>query len=238
MKVAVVGIEKSALEREVSRRGFSLDKLKPDIVISYGGDGSALIAEQLYPGIPRLAIKHSRTCEKCSVGGLHNFSSILLALSEKKYKISKATKLEGVVNGDRRKMLVGLNEINVAHAVPIRAVRFDVHVDGNKIAEDLIGDGLITATTYGSTAYFKSITGRSFSSGIGLAFNNVNKNIKFKLVPEGSEVKVKVNRGPALMCADNNTTMIPLKDGDVVTIRKSKDVAHLIEIDGEGKISI
>jgi NAD+ kinase len=232
-KAAVVGFDKSIVESALKRHGFDLDKFKPDAVISFGGDGSALMAEQLYPGVPRLMIKHSKICEKCIVGSDHAFPKIFGKLKKKQYKIVKEMKLEGTVNDDKRKRLVGLNEINVAHAVPTRAMRFDVSINRKAVATDLIGDGVVVATPYGSTAYFRIITGRRFSKGIGIAFNNVNKKIKYRLAREGAEIKIKMNRGPALMCADNNTTMIPLKDGDVVTVKKSKDVAKIIKLTGE-----
>lgn len=237
-KVTVIGYDKNIVERALREHGFALDKFKPDVVISFGGDGSALMAEQLYPGIPRLTIKHSKICEKCIVSEGHDFSRIFDKLKKGQYNVTEEMKVEGVVNEDKGKRLVGLNEINVAHAVPTRAIRFDVSVDGKLLAAGLIGDGVIIATPYGSTAYFRTVTGRKFSKGIGIAFNNVTfknieKKIKYRLVPEGAEIRIKLNRGPALMCADNNTTMIPLKDDDVVTVKKSKEKAKIIQLTGE-----
>lgn len=233
MKVAVVGVDKNIVERELRSNGFVIDKLKPDMVLSFGGDGSALFAEQMYPGVPRLTIKHSKICEKCTIGGAHDFSKIFDKLKRKEYKVVDALKVEGIVGNDNTKRLVGLNEINIAHAFPIKAIRFDVDLDSESVASNLIGDGVLVSTPYGSTAYFKSITGRSFSEGIGIAFNNVNQRIKYRLAKDSSKVKIVLKRGPALMCADNNTTMVPLKKGDVVTVKKSKETAKLIELKGE-----
>jgi len=233
MRVAVVGVEKSIVEKEIVRHGFVLDKLKPEIVVSFGGDGSALVAEQLYPGVPRLTIKHSSNCEKCVVGEAHNVESVIEKLKNNDYKIAEEFKVEGIVNGDSAKRLIGLNEINVAHAVPTKAIRSDVFINGKLAAGDLIGDGVLVATPYGSTAYFRTITGRKFSAGIGIALNNTNKKTKYHFADENAEIKIKLNRGPAVMCADNTTTMIPLKDGDVVIVRKAKEKARLIELVGE-----
>lgn len=233
IKVAVVGSDRKVLERELLRSGFKLDRIKPDITISFGGDGSALVAEQLYPGVPRLMIKHSKICKKCKLGGEHDFSDILDKIKHGRYKIVKEMKVAGSVNRNKYKRLVGLNEINIAHTFPTRAIRFDVSVNGRSTAENLIGDGIIVATPYGSTAYFHTITGRRFSKGLGIAFNNVIKKTKPRIVKEDSIIKVKLNRGPALMCADNDTTMIKLKDGDTVSVRKTKEVARIIELAGE-----
>jgi len=233
MRVAVVGTDKKVMEKELKSYGFAIDKLNPDVVVSFGGDGSALSAEQLYPGVPRLTIKHSKICKKCTVGRGHDFSGIFDKLKKRRYKVAKVMKIEGIVNNNKRKRLVGLNEINVAHAFPTRAMRFDVSADRKSIVADMIGDGVLVATPYGSTAYFRIITGRRFSKGMGIAFNNVSKKMKYRFARENAEIKIRVNRGPALMCADNNSTMIPLRDGDVVTVKKSKEKAKIIELTGE-----
>lgn len=238
-RVAVVGFDKRMMEGELKKHGFVIDKLNPELVVSFGGDGAALAGEQLYPGVPRLTVMHSRVCKKCSVGKDHDFGSVLDKLKKRRYKTVNEHKVEGVVNNDKRTRLVALNEINVAHALPTKAIRFDVAVDGRPVANDMIGDGVIVATPYGSTAYFNIITGRKFSNRLGIAFNNVNKRPKYRLTKLGSTIKIKVNRGPAFMCADNNTTMVPLRDGDKVTVKLSKDKAKLIELRGEKrKVSI
>jgi len=236
-RVAVVGFEKAMVERELTKRGFVLDKFKPDVVVSIGGDGSALTAEHLYPGVPRLTIKHSKRCAKCAVGDGHNLGEVIGKLAEKQYKISEEMKVEGSVvstgSRSRAERLVGLNEINVSHSLPTCAIRFDVFIDGRPVSTDVIGDGAVVATPYGSTAYFRVITGRKFSKGIGIALNNSNKDVKYHFAGEDSEVRIRVNRGPAVMCADNNTTMVQLDEGDTVVVRKAKDKARLIELVGE-----
>lgn len=236
-KVAVVGAEHAMVERELARRGFSIDKFKPDIAVSIGGDGSALVAEHLYPGVPRLTIKHSKLCNKCEVGDGHDLAEVIGKLADKEYKVVEEMKVEGSVvsagSRSRDERLVGLNEINVSHSLPTCAIRFDVFIDGKPVSTDVIGDGAVIATPYGSTAYFRTITGRKFSKGIGIALNNSNKDVKYHFAGENSEVRIKLNRGPAVMCADNNTTMVQLSEGDTVVVRRAKDKARLIELVGE-----
>lgn len=232
-RVAVLGFDKELMEGELKKHGFVIEKLNPEAVVAFGGDGAALASEILYPGVPRLSIMHSRVCKKCTVGKGHDFSKVLEKLKNRRYKIVKEHKVEGIVNGDKRKTLVGLNEINVAHALPTKAIRFDVDVDGRSAGKGLIGDGVLVATPYGSTAYFYTITGRKFSDRLGIAFNNVNKKPKYKLVKLDSTIKVNINRGPGFMVADNNTTMIPLNDGDTVTIKLAKQKASIIHLRGE-----
>jgi NAD+ kinase len=239
LRIAVVGQETKILESELRKAGFVLDNERPNMAISFGGDGAALVAEQLYPGVPRLMIKHDKMCGKCKtsagggVGAKHNFSGIFDKLKKGKYAVVEEAKVEGAVEGEKFKRLVGLNEINVAHEFPIRAMRFDVYADGKPLAEGLIGDGVLVATPYGSTAYFHTITGRKFSRGLGIAFNNVSPRMKPRIVKGDSTVRIKINRGPALLCADNSMDMVRLKDGDAVVVKAAREKARIVELAGE-----
>jgi len=243
-RVAIVGFDTNLIAKDLKNLGFVIDRMRPDITVSFGGDGSALVAEQLYPGIPRLTIRHSDKCDKCNVGEGENLMGIFAKLKDGDYEVIEEMKLEGVVNGYMKHKVVGMNEINVTHAVPITALRYEVNINGRSI-KDLIGDGVVIATPYGSTGYYYSITGRTFNRGIGMAFNN-SKDMKTDEIMTynhtynmDSAISVIINRGPGLMCADNNSNMIPLNQGDVVTVRKSKDVARLIKIKGQkNKITV
>ena len=141
------------------------------------------------------------------------------------YKIHSEIKLETTI---KSKKLVGLNEIQIHPKLPIYAVRFSFYINGKKY-DELIGDGLIIATPFGSTAYYKATGGKSFKNGIGVSFNNLhNRNEKSFVVPEDSVVKLTVSRGPAWLLADNNEEFVELNAGDSVAIRKSGRVANFI----------
>jgi NAD+ kinase len=130
----------------------------------------------------------------------------------------------------KRKKLVALNEIQVHNKLPTKAIRFSLKVDG-KFFDNLIGDGVIVATPFGSTAYYSSVGGRKFRRGIGIAFNNLySRKIKSFVVPENSKVIVKIKRGPALLLADNYERFIELKDGDKVIIKKSSQNASFMNV--------
>ena len=231
MKVAVVSKERTKIENKLKEFGFTLDKRNPDLVIAFGGDGTALYAERIYPGIPRILIKRRK--DKIDEKKL---SRVFLALKEKKFKIKEEIKVEGILN--RRKKLIGLNEIGVHHKTPIKTIRLKVKVNEKTIAEELIGDGIIVATPYGSTAYFYSICKRKFSKGLGIAFNNAKTRRKCFIVKEGSRIKVEVLREEGWVTADNDERMIPIKKGDKIIIRKAKEKARIIEIEGKRRIFV
>ena len=236
MKVAVVGLKRKLIEKELTKYDLKSDKKNPNIVISFGGDGTALYAERIYPGIPRIMIKHSKTCVKCKY---HDFSKVLTKLKKRRYKIVEEIKVEGIVNKNQKKKLVALNEIGIHHGIPTKSIRLMVKVNGKIIEKLVVGNGLLVATPYGSTGYFYSICRKKFSKGLGIAFNNPG-NIRKKslIVKDDSKIEVKVLRGDGIMTADNNEKMILLKEGDLITIRKSKGKAKIIELEKKRRIKV
>jgi NAD+ kinase len=235
MRVVVVGHARKIVEKELSKFGLKLNKKNPDIVISFGGDGTALYAERIFPGVPRILIKHSKTCSKCKE---HDFSKVLSVLKEGKFTIKKEIKIEGTVNNNLKKRLVGLNEIGIHHKIPTKTIRLRIRVNRKIIEDEMIGDGLVVATPYGSTAYFYSITRKKFSRGLGIAFNNPHRKKRNIVVKDDSTIEVEILRGKGLMTVDNDEIMIPVKGSDIITIKKAKESAKIIEIEGKRRIKV
>lgn len=225
-RIAIVGRGGGIIERNLQKYGFILARKNPDIVISYGGDGTALYSEQLYPGFPKVMMRNGKQGQIP-----RHLPEVFEALRHGDFDIEPETKVEGLMKGKRRS-LVGLNEVNVCHCDPTRAIRFNLHVDDGFLAENVIGDGVIVATPYGSTAYFASITRRSFDEGLGIAFNNAREDRDALIVDENSVITVNLLRGPGWLCADNNLTKYRLYDGDVVVIRKAKINARIVTVNG------
>jgi NAD+ kinase len=226
-KVLVVSRQDtSKIESVLVAEGFKVVEGNPDFVLCYGGDGTVLFSERKFPEVPKLIIKTSRLCRKCDHAP-DDLKNILSKIKEGDYCLHKKMKLETEAKGIK---LVGLNEIQIHPKLPIHAVRFSLSVDGKEY-NDLIGDGVIVATAFGSTGYYKATGGKAFTEGIGVSFNNLhNRNIKSFVVPEDSLVKLTVSRGQAWLLADNNDSLIELRTNDTVTIRKSESVANFIYV--------
>src|SRR3989338_11341377 len=118
MKVAIESDFREVLERQLKLNGLALESQNPEVVISLGGDGTFLLAEDKYPGIPKLFIKHFSNCKDCKS---HNFSGIFRKLKNKEYTLLEFKKLNAKVNGTMH--FTGINDINLHYKVP-RAVRF------------------------------------------------------------------------------------------------------------------
>lgn len=216
--------ENSEIKDVLDKQGFSIVDKNPDFIICYGGDGTVLYSERKYPEIPKLIVKTSRTCRGYDYK-IENLKKLLLKIKAGNYKIHSEMKLETKAKG---KLFVGLNEIQIHLKLPIYAVRFDLIVNGKKY-DKMIGDGVVVATPFGSTGYYKATGGSAFKKGIGVSFNNLHNNsTRDFVVSEDSIIKLIITRGPAWLLADNNKDFVDLDVGDKVVIKKSQSVANFI----------
>ena len=198
---AVVGKNKkkvAALVKNMQKLGFKLDRKRPDFIVSYGGDGTFLHSERLYPGITKLLSRENSICQKCNNMLL---GAVLERIGKGKFRIWKFNKLEATVG---RKRHLATNDIIIRNSFPGHAVRFTVSVNNRKIGDVLIGDGVVISSVFGATGYFHSITGGGFKKGIGIAFNNLVEKVRHKVVDNKSSITVKIVRGNAQLVSDNN----------------------------------
>lgn len=225
IRVAIFGYNKHEIEKDVIDFGFELVEENPEVVISYGGDGTLILSEFHYPSVPKLLLKSSKICKLCQA--IPN-EEILKKFKEGKYDVKKLIKLDVEAHG---KKLKAVNDVIVHNSDPRHAMRYHVNINGiNNPSHEVIGDGVIVATQFGSTGYYKSITGSTFDVGIGIAFNNSTEQVNHMVIDEESEIKIKVTRGPVVVYADNQEEFIKLEEGDEVIIRKSEEFSELVRI--------
>lgn len=228
MKVAIcskVKVEK--VGKLLLKNGFELVKKNPDFVLCYGGDGTLLYAERTYPTIPKLIIRHDSKIQRRYDYKENQLKKILEEIKKENYLLVEEMKLTAFYKNNR---LTALNEIQVHTKLPIRAIRFSVEADGKRF-ENLVGDGVIVATPFGSTGYYLATGGMPFKEGIGISFNNLHsEKISSFTVSEDSKVKIKMIRDSALLLADNNPKYFRLKNGDEVIVQKSIEKARFIQV--------
>lgn len=227
MRIAVFGKNRrlaAEYKRSIKASGLNYDGKKPELVISLGGDGTFLMAERVYPGVPKLLIRDGNVCVKCEWDSL---TPLLKHLKQKRFRLKEYRKLELRFRG-KKKMAV--NDIVIRNKNPMHAVRFIVYVNGQRVDGTMIGDGLVIATAFGSSAYYYSITKKTFSRGLGIAFNNLSKSVKDLRLPENAKIRVKIIRGPATLSWDNDPMVPVLKDGEEIEVKLSGNVARITKI--------
>lgn len=224
MKVALFSKNKigEELKKELQNHGFQYNESKPEIVICIGGDGTFLRAERKWPGVPKAIVRKSSICKKCNTDSLEE---LIKQIKEKKMAIIKNIKLETKI---RRKRITCTNEFSIRNRYATTALRFYVWINGKK-TEEIIGDGVVICTPFGSTGYYKSVGGESFEKGIGIGFNNPTEKMKSIVVPENSIIEVKINRGDAVFNSDNDPQVVILDKNEIIKIKKSQDTANIIQ---------
>lgn len=219
--------------------GHDIDNNKPDFVITYGGDGTVLYSERKYPGIPKITILPATKSATGSIGSKCMYSEedledILIKIDNGEYKIKDEIKLETTYQG--RKYL-SLNEVQLHNSSPIKAVRFSVYIEDEILFENVIGDGVVIATPFGSSAYYSSVGGEKFDNGIGIALNNPY-NVKEKpvVIDEGFDynINIKILRDDGLLLFDNDSNMIKVKAADRLKPTATKAVNQLKLITTKG----
>jgi NAD kinase len=206
---------------------FEVVEENPKVVISYGGDGTFLKSEHMYPGVPKLYLKYSRV-GKLAIKKTN--ATILKRLLKREYIIKEKNKLEITF---QNRTLVAMAEALIHNKNPRTAIRCKVYVNRKLIhPEDVIGDGVLVVTQIGSTGYYRSITRSYFESDehIGIAFNNSTEHIDHRVIDKKHGVTIKVTRGIAQVFADNQEECFELDSGDVLTVRLAKQSMKIIHI--------
>ncbi len=219
---------RSKTGKTLKRFGYRVVKQRPDLVVSIGGDGTYLHAERVFPGVPKLVVRDSRICLACNDESLR----VLLKACEAGYRVEAQAKITGRVEKDhsKSKPFLAANDVVVRNRDQTQAIRFTVKVDGKDVDGEMIGDGVVFATPFGSHAYYQAITGKSFRKGIGIAFNNVAGQRKGRVAKPGAKVAFTLKRGHALASYDNARHAIPLHPGDRVVVQQAKEKARIVRL--------
>jgi NAD+ kinase len=251
MKFAVVSLKNiQRIVDTLEMFGHDIDNNKPDFVITYGGDGTILHSERKYPGIPKITIRAGSVGFKCRYS-IEELEDVLIKIDSGEYKLKEEIKLETNFQG---RTYLSLNEVQLHNSSPIKAVRFSVYIqkqlelsENEILYDNVIGDGIIIATPFGSSAYYSSVGGEKFDKGIGIALNNpysvnnskiLSKN-KPVVIDEGFDYSInikilqkdsKMPSDDGLLLFDNDNNMINAKGGDNIIVKKSKYTAKFVTI--------
>lgn len=232
MKVLLFGAEADRLAPQVARfESLSVVTENPEVVICYGGDGTLLAAERRYPGIPKAPIRNSRkglrciphppekVIERLSSGTLHRNTYLKLACEVRFHDGRPSMKTSPA-----------MNEVNVHVGRVNTSARFRLWFDDEPYENglEIIGDGFIVSTPFGSTAYFKQITRGVFHTGIGVALIHPNDHVNHVVLPETARIRALITRGPAILAEDNAEQFVNLSEGDEVFVQEHSPPATIL----------
>ena len=211
---------------------LELTQNAPDVVVCYGGDGTLLAAELEWPGVPKAPILNSRRGHRCIPRAP---KEVLDALAHNRLVRNAYMKLECAVYATQKRKspdfeLTCLNEINVHMGRINSAVRFKIWIDGEPFENgvEIVSDGFVACTAFGSTAYFKAITKGVFTQGMGIAFKATTYPVNHLVLPQEAEVVFQITRGPATLAFDNSTEYVALERNDRLLVRRHEQNAVIL----------
>lgn len=196
-----------------------------DFIVVYGGDGSLLGADRTFPSLPKTPIRRNTDYEKCPE---HEDLTVFRRIARGEERV---TLLPRVCAEHKGRIISGINDIVFHNSRATSGVRYRIWIDGGIYAEEVIGDGLVAATPFGSSAYYRSITNSVFRVGLGIAFNNSTEAVNHLVLSEDSVVEVEVLRGPAILVADNMIDPLEVRRGERFTVRYSPRKATIWELE-------
>ncbi len=220
MKALLYGKNSKNIEGLVKNLGFQLVTSNPEVVISYGGDGTLLSTERRFPHVPKLPLRNSITYKKCRQ---HEDEVVLKNFLANKFKLKEYQKLVTTI---LYKNFYALNDFVIRNSNTTHSIRFKTSHTTDKL---LIGDGVVVSTPFGSTAYFKSITNKSFDKGFGLAFNNTTEKISPKILKDDESIDFTLVRGKSTLSFDNSPDIFVLDEGSEMIFKLSSQVAKIYE---------
>ena len=203
-----------------------------DIIIALGGDGTILRAAKIAgdKGIPLMGVNLGRL-GFLTQSSPKNLNRTLNMLASNKYSIEKRMTLVCNIESSNTKWRA-LNDILISRESISRVISLKVVIDDTYLTS-YNADGVIIATPTGSTAH-------SLSAG-GPILSPDNKNILLTpicphtltnrplILSEDSCVKISLHssQGEGLITIDGQT-VFPLKEGQELTIKRSKYPVNLI----------
>ena len=100
MKVAICSkYDKKRITIPLKNKGFVVVRKNPDIVISYGGDGTILYSENKYPNIPKLIIKINSKKFREYDYGLKDLENKLEKIKKGEYSLVEEMKIKAKYKG-------------------------------------------------------------------------------------------------------------------------------------------
>ena len=212
-----------------------MEKQRVDFIVSVGGDGTILrTIHRMNDPVPILGI---------NMGTLGFLVDVEPKEAEKtldqlilQFDVDLRSRLKVLLNG--KSLPPATNEVALITASPAKMIEFEIIVDGS-LMEDFRADGVIIATSTGSTAYAMSAGGPIVDPRVDAIVMVPMAPFKLSsrpwVIPGDStiEVKLKLPMKDALVVIDGqSTTTISMSDSLVVS--KADTPAKFVKVGKDG----
>jgi NAD+ kinase len=212
-----------------------MEKAEVDFIVSVGGDGTILrTIHKMAAPLPILGINMGTLGFLVDVepeDAIKTLEQLLMG-----FEVDARSRLKVLLNG--RCLPPATNEVALPTASPAKMIEFEIIVDGS-IMEDFLADGVIIATSTGSTAYAMSAGGPIVDPRVDAIV--LVPVAPFKLssrpwvIPGGSSIEVglKLPDKEALVVIDGQSTTT-ISPKDTVEISKAETPARFVKVGRDG----
>ncbi len=223
---------------QIGREGTPVEEMerqRVDFIVSVGGDGTILrTIHKMNDPVPILGINMGTLGFLVDVEPKDAAGTLERLLYG--FEVDERSRLEVLLN--EKCLPPATNEVALMTASPAKMIEFEIIVDG-ALMEDFRADGVIIATSTGSTAYAMSAGGPIVDPRVDAIV--LVPMAPFKLssrpwvIPGNSriEVKLKLPGKEALVVVDGQSTTT-ISQNDSVVIRKAKTPARFVKVGRDG----
>jgi NAD+ kinase len=203
-----------------------------DGIIVLGGDGLMMRAAKAYADVPLLGINFGKVGFLAHVER-DDWQTALASLLNGEFAVEESSTLDATLETSHGPEPQGWAINDVVIRSGVRMIDVEVYVDGYFV-NTYPGDGMIVATSRGSTAYCMAAGGPILTSGVrGFAIVPISCHSPIRtpmVVEESAEIDLLFNsRHDASLILDGRVTS-ELAPGDGVAVRLGKHKCRLISV--------
>ena len=212
-----------------------MERQRVDFIVSVGGDGTILrTIHKMNDPVPILGINMGTLGFLVDVEPKEAEKTLNQLIPE--FEVDERSRLKVLLNG--KSLSPATNEVALITASPAKMIEFEIIVDGS-LMEDFRADGVIIATSTGSTAYAMSAGGPIVDPRVDAIVMVPMAPFKLSsrpwVIPGDStiEVKLKLPLKEALVVVDGqSTTTISINDSLIIS--KADTPARFVKVGKDG----
>lgn len=212
-----------------------MEKQRVDFIVSVGGDGTILrTIHRMKDPVPILGINMGTLGFLVDVEPREADKTLDRLIPE--FQVDERSRLKVLLN--EKSLLPATNEVALITASPAKMIEFEIIVDGS-LMEDFRADGVIIATSTGSTAYAMSAGGPIVDPRVDAIVMVPMAPFKLSsrpwVIPGDSTIKVKLKlpMKEALVVVDGQSTTT-ISKSDSLVIGKADTPARFVKVGKDG----